>query len=87
MEFGIGPVEFLVLLVVFLGIPLGIVFLLVRAGMRYLKTSKAEKESLQLSDELDTAQLRLEDLEGKLSRVEDQARFTESLLETRERRE
>jgi hypothetical protein len=85
MQFGIGLVEFLLLSVVLLAVPAGIVFLLIRAVLRRREPSRTEDHPRQLAAELDAARLRLEELEGKLSRAEDQARFTESLLEGRGR--
>jgi cell division protein FtsB len=90
MPFGIGPIEILVLMVLFLGVPSGIAFLLIRAVLRSRRSSRVvveqQRQHQQLAAELDAAQLRLEDLEDKLARAEEQARFAESLLDRRPER-
>jgi hypothetical protein len=89
MPFGLGIIEVIVVLVLLIGIPAGAIALGVWAFTRFSGRDRlgGERQDQQLAAELDSAQLRLEDLEGKLARAEERARFTESLLERRPEKE
>jgi hypothetical protein len=89
MPFGLGIIELIVALILLVGIPAGAIALGVWAFTRFSgrRRLKPAGQDQQLAAELDSAQLRLEDLEGKLARAEERARFTECLLERRPEKE
>jgi hypothetical protein len=81
MPLGLSVLELLLVLLV-LGAPVGIVVLLVKSVARRSGDDRAlgADQHMQLKAELDSAQMRLEELEAKLARAEEKASFTESLL-------
>jgi type II secretory pathway pseudopilin PulG len=88
MSYGLGLID-LIFALIMLGILAGVIALGVRAVNRFAGRRRLEetRQDQQFAAELDSAQLRLEDLEGKLARAEERARFTESLLERRPEKE
>jgi hypothetical protein len=89
MPFGLGIIELIVVLFLLIGIPAGAIALGVMAFTRFSgrRRLEADRQDQKLAAELDSAQLRLDDLEGKLARAEERARFTESLFEGRQEKE
>jgi hypothetical protein len=84
MPFGLGFGELLLVLAMF-GVPVAVVLVAAKALSRAFGSSRSlpTAESQRLTGELQQAQLRIEELESKLERVDEKATFTQQLLEER----